>query len=104
VLETQDLPEEEASPARHASATFLAFVGAGSLPLMPCMVPAMALNRFTLSIVLTFLVMVGVGATRALIATSAGWTAGLETPGLGAVVAAPAYASGALVAAVLERA
>ena len=40
VLESQDLPEEEAAPIRHAGATFLAFVGAGIVPLVPYMLPA----------------------------------------------------------------
>jgi hypothetical protein len=42
-----------------------------------------------------------VGASRALIANVRWWTAGLEMLGLGAVVAALAYGSGALVAAVV---
>jgi VIT1/CCC1 family predicted Fe2+/Mn2+ transporter len=104
VLETQDLPEEEAFPIRHASATFLAFVVAGSLPLMPYMVPAVTFNRFALSISMTFLSMFIVGASRALIANVQWWRAGLEMLGLGAVVAALAYASGAVVAAVIEGA
>ena len=103
VLETQELPQEEAFPVRHASATFLAFVVAGSLPLMPYMIPALAFNRFALSIALTFLAMFLVGASRALIANVQWWKAGLEMLGLGAVVAALAYASGAVVAAVVER-
>lgn len=104
VLETQDLPQEEAFPVRHASATFLAFVVAGSLPLMPYTIPALAFNRFALSMALTFLAMFVVGASRALIANVRWWKAGLEMLGLGAVVAALAYASGAVVAAVVERA
>ena len=39
VLETQELPEEEASPFRHAVATFLAFVVAGTVPLVPYIIP-----------------------------------------------------------------
>lgn len=35
VLRTQNLPEEESQPVRHALATFLAFVLAGAVPLMP---------------------------------------------------------------------
>jgi VIT1/CCC1 family predicted Fe2+/Mn2+ transporter len=103
VLETQDLPEEEAFPVRHASATFLAFVVAGSLPLMPYVISAPAFSRFGLSIALTFLAMFAVGASRALIANVRWWKAGLEMLGLGAVVAALAYGSGALVAAVVDR-
>ena len=104
VLETQQLPEEEAFPSRHAVATFLAFVAAGSLPLIPYMIPAVAFERLALSIALTFLAMFSVGASRALIANVRWWKAGLEMLALGAVVAALAYLSGALVAAIVERA
>ena len=38
-LERQHRPEEEASPARHGLATFLAFVVAGAVPLAPYLVP-----------------------------------------------------------------
>jgi VIT1/CCC1 family predicted Fe2+/Mn2+ transporter len=103
VLATQDLPEEEASPFRHAVATFLAFASAGSLPLIPYMVPVLGVDRFTLSIVLTFLAMFSVGASRALIANVRWWKAGLEMMGLGVLVAALAYASGSLVATLVER-
>jgi hypothetical protein len=52
VRETQELPEEEASPFRHACATFLAFVLAGAVPLVPYMVP-ISLDRFASSIAFT---------------------------------------------------
>src|SRR5688572_32395976 len=68
VRETQNLPEEEASPARHAAATFLAFVVAGSVPLFPYTIPALTVDRFTSSVALTFLALFVVGASRALIA------------------------------------
>jgi VIT1/CCC1 family predicted Fe2+/Mn2+ transporter len=68
------------------------------------MVPAVTFNRFALSISMTFLSMFIVGASRALIANVQWWRAGLEMLGLGAVVAALAYASGAVVAAVIEGA
>ena len=35
VLEAQEFPEEEAFPFRHGGATFLAFVLAGAVPLVP---------------------------------------------------------------------
>lgn len=103
VLETQDLPEEEAFPLRHAAATFAAFVLAGAVPLMPYMIPIWTLDRFTSSIAFTFLAMFAVGASRALIANVRWWKAGCEMLGLGAVVAALAYASGAIVAAMVDR-
>jgi VIT1/CCC1 family predicted Fe2+/Mn2+ transporter len=103
VLAAQELPEEEASPLRHAAATFLAFVGAGAVPLVPYMVPDFPLDRFTASIALTLFAMFAVGASRALIARARWWTAGLEMLVLGAVVAALAYGSGKLVAALVNR-
>jgi VIT1/CCC1 family predicted Fe2+/Mn2+ transporter len=47
--------------------------------------------------------MFAVGASRALIARARWWNAGLEMLGLGTVVAALAYVSGALVAAVVDH-
>jgi len=98
VLETQRLPEEEAYPFRHGMATFLAFVVAGIMPLIPYMLPTMPVDRFAMSVTLTLLSLFTVGALRALIANIRWWRAGLEMFGLGAIVAAVAYGSGALVA------
>ena len=98
VLEAQGLPEEETFPFRHGVATFLAFVAAGSLPLLPYMLPAMAVDRFSISIAVTLMALFGVGASRALVANVRWWRGGLEMLGLGGVVAAVAYFSGAFVA------
>lgn len=103
VLAAQELPEEEASPLRHAGATFLAFVLAGAVPLWPYMVPLGGVDRFNSSIALTLAAMFTVGASRALIANVRWWTAGFEMAGLGAVVAALAYGSGAVVATLVAR-
>ena len=40
-----NLPEEEASPARHGIATFLAFVGAGAVPLAPYLAAELSVGR-----------------------------------------------------------
>jgi VIT1/CCC1 family predicted Fe2+/Mn2+ transporter len=101
VLEAQDLPEEEASPVRHGLATFLAFVLAGAVPLLPYMIPVLRIDRFTLSIAFTLLALFAVGASRALVANVRWWQAGLEMLVLGAVVAGVAYGSGAMVSAML---
>jgi VIT1/CCC1 family predicted Fe2+/Mn2+ transporter len=103
VLEAQELPEEEAFPFRHAGATFLAFVTAGLVPLMPYMLSAYPFDRFTLSIALTMSMMFIVGASRALIAAVTWWKAGLEMLILGAAVAGIAYASGGIVASIVGR-
>jgi vacuolar iron transporter family protein len=102
VLETQQLPEEEASPFRHAGATFVAFVIAGAMPLIPYLLPILPIDRFMASLALTLLTMFGVGASRALIANVRWWNAGFEMLGLGAVVAALAYGSGAFVARMVD--
>jgi VIT1/CCC1 family predicted Fe2+/Mn2+ transporter len=103
VLETEERPEEEAFPLRHALATFLAFVVAGAMPLVPYMIPILPVDRFAMSIALTGVAMFIVGASRALITNVRWWKAGLEMLGLGAVVAALAYGSGAVVAAMVDR-
>jgi VIT1/CCC1 family predicted Fe2+/Mn2+ transporter len=99
VLDAQGLPEEESYPFRHGLATFLAFVLAGTVPLVPYLISALPANRFAVSIALTFLALFGLGASRSWIANVRWWKAGLEMFGLGAAVAAVAYGMGAVVAA-----
>jgi VIT1/CCC1 family predicted Fe2+/Mn2+ transporter len=102
VLEADGLPEEEASPARHGLATFLAFVCVGALPLVPYAIGVAEASRFTVSIALTFVAMFVVGALRSLVSQARWWSAGAEMLGLGAVVATVAYYTGAFVAGLLE--
>ena len=104
VLEAEGLPEEESFPLRHAGATFAAFVVAGIVPLGPYVVPLPAGDRFQVSIALTMLALFAIGASRAWIADVRWWRAGCEMLGLGAIVAAIAYGSGALVASVMSTA
>ena len=97
----EGLPEQEASPVRHAVATFLAFVFAGTVPLLPYLVPLPASASFAMSIALTLITLFAMGASRAIVTVDRWWTAGLEMLTLGIVVAAAAYGSGALLAAIL---
>src|SRR6188474_735474 len=46
VREKQQLPEQEAFPIRHGIATFVAFVIAGAVPLVPYLISGGATNRF----------------------------------------------------------
>jgi VIT1/CCC1 family predicted Fe2+/Mn2+ transporter len=101
VLESQALPEQEARPFRHGAATFAAFVFAGFIPLLPYAIPALPLERFASSIVLTLLALFTVGALRSMISNGRWWRAGLEMLTLGAIVAAIAYASGSVVASLV---
>lgn len=96
--EAENLPEEEARPERHALATFLAFVGAGAIPLVPYVTAGGGDARFAWSVILTLAALFGVGAVRAFVTTERWWRTGFEMLALGAIVAASAYGAGALVA------
>lgn len=94
-------PEEESSPVRHGVATLLAFVAAGAVPLVPYLFQAAGVDRFALSVILTFVALFGVGASRAAVTTDRWWSAGLEMLLLGVAVAAAAYGTGALIASIV---
>jgi VIT1/CCC1 family predicted Fe2+/Mn2+ transporter len=97
----EELPEAEAEPARHGVATFLAFVAAGLIPLVAYVVPDLGVDRFVLAAAMTLLTLFAIGAMRAAV-TVEGWLAsGLEMLGLGVLVASAAYASGAIIAALV---
>lgn len=98
VLEASRQPEEEAFPARHASATFGAFVVAGAVPLLPYALPRLPVDRFQLSVALTLGTLFVVGASRAVVAPVRWWRGGAEMLGLGTVAAIAAYVSGVIVA------
>lgn len=102
VREAQRLPEQEAFPMRHGVATFLAFMTAGAVPLVPYVFSGMAANRFVLSTVLSMAVLFGVGAARSRVGTGQWWMNGLEMLGLGAIVGVAAYYAGAVVSGLLQ--
>src|SRR5262245_31683759 len=101
VREAQQLPEQEAFPVRHGLATFLAFVVAGCVPLLPYVFSASA-NGFFWSTSLSLAVLFGVGAARSRVGTGSWWMNGLEMLGLGVIVGLAAYGAGALVATLLQ--
>ena len=94
----QDLPEEEAAPAKHGTATFLAFAIAGALPLLPYAFGVEPDMGFELSVLLTFVALFVIGSSRSFVTVDRWWIAGLEMLLLGALVAGAAYGSGAFVA------
>lgn len=102
VRAAQSLPEEEAYPWKHGAATLLAFVGAGSVPLLPFLFPGEFAALVLWSTALTFVALFGVGAARAVLTGERWWRAGAETLSLGAVVALAAYAASAMLAAVIR--
>lgn len=97
VREAQELPEQEAYPARHGAATFLAFTVAGAVPLLPYVL-AFDGDRFWVSTLLSLAVLFSVGAARARVGTGSWWGNGFEMLGLGVVVGLVAYYAGAFVA------
>jgi len=98
--EADGLPELEAYPWKHGLATLVAFVIAGSVPLLPYLMPLDGFSRLALSTVMTFVGLFVLGAARAIITRDRWWRTGLETLLLGAVVAAAAYGAGLLMATV----
>jgi vacuolar iron transporter family protein len=98
VREAQQLPEQEAFPARHGAATLLAFVTAGAVPLVPYMTVGIGTHRFLWSTCMSLAVLFVVGASRSRVGAGRWWTNGLEMLGLGMIVGAVAYGTGAFVA------
>jgi vacuolar iron transporter family protein len=94
----QNLPEEEASPFRHGLATFVAFVLAGAIPLLPYAAVVAPDLRFGIAIVITSIALFVIGALRSLVTVDRWLTSGVEMLALGALVAGAAYGSGALIA------
>ena len=91
------LPSEP-FPFRHGTATFAAFVVAGSVPLLAYLLPAFGPGRFPVAAVLTLITLFVVGAARSLV-TARGWLRnGVEMLLVGAAAATVAYGVGAGVA------
>jgi VIT1/CCC1 family predicted Fe2+/Mn2+ transporter len=99
-LAAEGLPEQEAYPWKHGLATLVAFVGAGTLPLVPYMLPLGPGTHLWSSAILTMAALFGVGVARAAITRDYWLRTGLEMLGLGGLVALAAYSAGALVASV----
>jgi VIT1/CCC1 family predicted Fe2+/Mn2+ transporter len=76
--------------------TFLAFVAAGSLPLLPYILqnlglPILDSSQFTLSIISTASALFFVGSLRTIVTSGIWWKNGLEMLGIGAIAATVAY-------------
>lgn len=92
--EELDLKEgETGTPAQHGTATFVAFVAAGFLPLVPYFLPGLP-NQFLFSSIVAGLAFFGVGASRTFVTAGTPVKAGLEMLLVGGFAAAVAYAIG----------
>ncbi len=98
------LPEEEARPIRHATATFLAFVVAGAIPLVPYLFALLPATRAASATVLTLAALFTIGAGRGRLTGERWWVTGFEMLALGAVVGLAAFGAGFLAARALRGA
>jgi VIT1/CCC1 family predicted Fe2+/Mn2+ transporter len=94
----EGLPEEESQPIRHGTATALAFMTAGAVPLLPYALGAPSPSRGYESSALTFATLFAVGAARGVITGVRWWWTGLEVLMLGAAAGAVAYLAGMFIA------
>jgi vacuolar iron transporter family protein len=85
---------------QHASATIIAFVIAGLVPLLAYLIPLSSDARFPGAIVLTAVALFSVGAGRSLVTGRGVLRSGFEMLLVGSLAAAAAYLIGALAAAV----
>ena len=86
------------SSARHGAATIVGFITAGMVPLVAYLLPIPDGSRFPATVVLTFLTLFTVGASRSAV-TKLGWLrSGIEMLLVGAAAAVVAYGIGAFAA------
>ncbi len=85
------------SPAKHGLMTFVSFIIAGALPLVPYFIFKGA-NLFQLSIITTGITLYVVGALRYKLADSKWWMAGFEMLFIGGIAAVVAFFVGDLLA------
>jgi VIT1/CCC1 family predicted Fe2+/Mn2+ transporter len=87
----------EPFPLRHGLATMLAFLVAGSVPLIPYVL-APARLRFAVAVAATLVTLFGVGALRSTVTRHRWWSAGADMLGVGALAAGVSYLVGLLLA------
>jgi len=101
-LAAEGRPEQEAYPWKHGLATLVAFVGAGTVPLVPYMLPVGDGRHLWWSAAFTMASLFGVGVARAAVTRDYWLKTGVEMLALGGLVAIAAYGAGALVAALVQ--
>src|SRR5687767_5916730 len=74
--EAAGLPELERYPWKHGIATLLSFVVAGSIPLVPFVLPLPGDLRLSWSTAATFATMFGLGAARTFVTSERWWRSG----------------------------
>jgi VIT1/CCC1 family predicted Fe2+/Mn2+ transporter len=87
----------EPYPSRHGLATFLAFIAAGSVPLLAYLVPGVEHNQFTVTAFLAAFTLFAIGSARSLLTVGSWWTNGFEMLMIGGAAGAVSYLVGGLV-------
>lgn len=90
------LSAADPEPLRAATATFLAFLVAGMIPLLPFLIGIG--EAFTVSVIMTMVVFFMIGAVKSRWALSRWWWSGMETLAIGGGAAAIAFAVGRMFA------
>jgi len=94
-------PEDTSNPGRHSLATFVAFVIAGTLPIVPYIFGIAAHRQFLVSIIATACALFIAGAAQSLLTTKKWWwKTGLQMLVVGGVAAGISYGLGFLVRSV----
>ena len=94
------IDDENSIPHSHGIVTFFSFTIAGSLPLLPYLIPNLE-NLFRWSIITTFLSLYVIGALRYKLADSKWWIAGFEMMLVGGIAAVIAYVVGLLLSSII---
>lgn len=95
LVDEYGLPPASPRPLAAAIATFVAFLAAGLVPLLPYLFEMT--QAFPTSIAVTALVFFLIGTSKSRWSLAPWWRSGLETASIGAIAAAIAYFTGAVV-------
>lgn len=101
------VPEFDSAIWKTGAMTFVAFMGAGALPLIPYFLAFLGAPmdpelQFSLSIISTLGAMFFVGSLRTFITKGAWWRNGLEMLAIGTVASASAYLVGAMIESIVK--
>ncbi len=91
VAELGIIPGEEESPIKNGLATFVAFIVAGVLPLLPYVFGVQFGSTFATAVIMTGIALFAVGSARSLVTKEHWLVSGLEMLGVGAIAAVSAY-------------
>jgi vacuolar iron transporter family protein len=99
-----DERRETISAARHGAVTWLSFVLAGLVPLIPFFFGLSHADAFALSVAATAATLFGVGAARSPVTRRSAWRGGLEMLLVGGLAGAAAFGAGWAVESLVDNA